>query len=362
MRRRQERTIDQAAYTPAPAAHGWRCWGHHTAVQTLQRAVATAPQQAYIVGGPEHVGKTTLALAFAQALICPCRTHFGAGCGECATCRRVARWVHPDVTRFDLELQALDEKGSGKHTTLTIETVRAVTASLGLRPLEGAWRVVVLDDVETMQRPAQEAFLKTLEEPPPYAVIMMLVSDPDVLLSTVRSRCHEMLLQPVPEATIQSSLEAAGVEPITATELAALSNGLPGWGFRAANDPALRTARAEMQAEAKQWLVETTYARIVRAVLLADQFGRDRGGVCERLDILLGLWRTLLMQRLGVIPAVDAGVDGAVDRLSVARLNIPQMISAVRSVQTCKQDLLANVRPRLAMESMVLSWPTLTGE
>ncbi len=362
MQPRQGNPTDKNKYVPAPAPHGWQCWGHHAAVETLQRAVATGPQHAYVVGGPEHVGKTTLALAFAQALICPCRSDFGAGCGECATCRRVARWVHPDVTRFDLELQALDEKGSGKHTTLTIETVRAVTASLGLRPLEGDWRVVVLDDVETMQRPAQEAFLKTLEEPPPYAVIMMLVSDPDVLLSTVRSRCHEMLLQPVPEATIRASLEAAGVEPLSATELAALSSGLPGWAFRAANDPVLRTARAEMQADATQWLGETTYSRTIRAVLLADQFGRDRAGVCERLDILLGLWRTLLMQRLGVMPVADAGGDGTADTLSVVRLNIPQLIAAVRSVLTCKQDLLANVRPRLAMESMVLSWPTLTGE
>lgn len=362
MQPRQGNPTDQINYAPASADHGWRCWGHHAAVETLQRAVVSAPRHAYIVGGPEHVGKTTLALAFAQALICQHRIPLGAACGDCAACRRVARWVHPDVTRFDLERQALDDKGSGKHTTLTIDTVRAVTASLGLRPLEGAWRVVVLDDVETMQRPAQEAFLKTLEEPPPYAVILMLAADPDALLSTVRSRCQEVLLQPLPEPTIRASLEAAGVDPTDAAELAGLSNGLPGWAFRAANDPALRAMRAEMQVEASQWLVATTYARIVRALQLADQFSRDRAGVFERLDILLGVWRSLLMQRLGVMPLPQARVHGVSGNVPVTRLSITQLITAVRSVQTCKQDLLANVRPRLAMESMVLGWPALTVE
>lgn len=325
----------------------------------FQRAVANGPRHAYIVGGPEHVGKWTLAQAFAQALLCSNQPASGTACGHCSTCRRIERGVHPDVARFDLDRQEIEDKGTGKHAALTIQTVRAVTASLSLRPMEGAWRVVIVDDVETMQAPAQEAFLKSLEEPPPYAVILMLVTDPDLLLSTVRSRCQIVQLQPIAVSTISACLRAAGVDAPLADTLAGLSEGLPGWSFRAANEPSLRESRAELQRDAARWMGSTLYDRLVVAMQTAEQFGRDRSGVLERLDVLLGTWRSLLLKRAGALPESQAHVPDMVDQLSVARCGVAELVAAVKSVQTCRSDLLSNVRPRLALESMVLDWPTL---
>lgn len=351
--------LDRAAYGPSGAPSGWACWGHDVAVTTLQRAARHGPRHAYIVGGPEHVGKTTLALAFALALMCPDRDARGGACGQCATCRRIIRGTHPDVSNFDLARQALEDKGSSKHTALTIQTVRTITSSLTLRPLERPWRVVVIDDVETMQSAAQEAFLKTLEEPPPYAVIILLVTDPEVLLSTVRSRCQVVQLQRVATSHIAECLHAAGVEHSVADELAALSEGLPGWGFRAANDPELRETRAEMQRHASRWIANSTYDRVVMAVQAADAFGRDRSGSFELLDILAGMWRFIMLRQIGASSQETERTSDALTPAAVAHVRIEDLVTAVKSVQICQSDLLSNVRPRLAFESMVLDWPTV---
>ncbi len=351
--------LERAAYGPSIAPNGWACWGHDVAVTTLQRAACHGPRHAYIIGGPEHVGKTTLAHAFALALLCPDRDARGGACGQCATCRRIIRETHPDVSYFDLARQALEDKGSSKHTSLTIQTVRTITSSLTLRPLERPWRVVVIDDVETMQSAAQEAFLKTLEEPPPYAVIVLLVTDPELLLSTVRSRCQVVQLQRVATSHIGECLLAAGVERSVADELSALSEGLPGWGFRAANDPELRETRAEMQRHAGRWIASASHERLVMAIQAADAFGRNRNDSFELLDIVAGMWRSMLLRQVDSFTQGPMGTSNAVSQVPVAHINVVDLVTAVKSVQTCRSDLLSNVRPRLAFESMVLDWPTV---
>ena len=87
----------------AKTAAGWRVWGHDHAVRELQSAVARGPRHAYILSGYHHVGKTALALEFARAILCERPPSPGLACGECSTCRRIARGTHPDVTVFDLE-------------------------------------------------------------------------------------------------------------------------------------------------------------------------------------------------------------------------------------------------------------------
>lgn len=352
--------LERAAFGPTVAPNGWACWGHDAAVATLQRAVHNGPRHAYIVGGPEHVGKTTLAHAFALDLLCPTRDARGGACRECGTCRRIKRGTHPDVSYFDLARQEVEDKGSSKHTALTIQTVRTITASLTLRPLEGRWRVVVIDDAETMQSAAQEAFLKTLEEPPPYAVIVLLVTDPELLLSTVRSRCQVVQLQRVAQSHIGECLHTAGVERIVADELAALSEGLPGWGFRAANDPELRETRAGMQRQAGRWIASASYERLVMAVHAADAYGRNRTETFELLDIVAGMWRSMLLRQVGSVSPGTMGTSEALAQAAAAYVSVEELVLAVKSVQTCQRDLLSNVRPRLAFESMVLDWPAVS--
>lgn len=344
---------------PAAAHAAWPVWGHQAAVATLTQAVATdRVRHAYLVSGPEGVGKKTLALAFAGALACPVPPVPGVPCGQCRSCRKIARGVHPDVQVTGLATQIAESKATSKNTTLTIETVRGMTATAALRPVESPWRVMLLDDAELMQETAQEALLKTLEEPPSFAVILLLANDADLLLPTVRSRCQVLELTAVPRAVIEQGLLGRGVDAERAATLASASGGAPGWAIAAAAQPKLLAERLEAIEGALHWVGAAPYERIVAAVKLGDGFTKRRPATFRELEVTLGVWRDALLLKAGLADAVSfPSVSARVAELS-ERWSLTNIHAALRSVRQCIADLEANVRPRLAIESMVLQWPT----
>lgn len=345
------------AIQPARSANGWRIWGHDHAVTTLQSAVRNGVRHAYILSGFHHVGKQALAEEFARALVCQQPKAPGIPCGDCPACRRVGRGTHPDVTLYDLERQQ-QEAGKGstsKNLSLNIETVRAITSSVSLRPMEASHRVVIVDDVETMQETAQEAFLKTLEEPPPYATIVLLTTDAELLLETIRSRAATIQLQTVLPSAIEEMLRASGMEDDAAGTISQAASGRPGWAIRAANDPALLEQRLELQASVISWIQSNQYQRMTEATRLGDAFSKDRASVYARLSVAQTIWRAAVLRSLDV-----QEVDESTAPLETASVVPPRdAISALRSVERCMNDLDANVRPRLALQSMVLQWPNL---
>ena len=161
--------------------------GHHRVLTLLTRAIArgTLPP-ALLLAGPEGVGKRRTALAVAETLNClELRT---AGdfeidaCGACASCRRIARSVHPDVIVVE----------PGETGTIKIDEIRDVIDRANYRPFEGRRRAVIVDAADAMMPAAQNALLKTLEEPRPGSVFMLVSSMPDALLPTVQSRCPRL--------------------------------------------------------------------------------------------------------------------------------------------------------------------------
>jgi DNA polymerase-3 subunit delta' len=212
---------------------------------------------------------------------------------------------------------------------------------------------VIVDDVESMQETAQEAFLKTLEEPPAYAVILLLTTDAELLLETIRSRAMTIQLQTVPAATIATMLEGVGVEQAQARQIAVGSMGRPGWALRAMSDEKLLSSRLETHSSVVSWINGDQYQRMAEATRMGDAFSKDREGVYARLVAAQSIWRSLLMRSVGV-PDID------VPELSTTgeRMSDPAgAVRALKSVDACLADLDANVRPRLALQSMVLQWP-----
>ena len=156
--------------------------GHAPPRALLLRAVmASSVPQSLLFDGPEGVGKRTTALALATAINCqqPGSDGDGDGCGTCSSCRRIARAQHPDVVAL-----VPNEKG-----TITVEMAREVIGQAGYRPFEARRRVVIIDDADSLQAAAQNALLKTLEEPPPSSMFVLVTARPDSLLQTVLSRC-----------------------------------------------------------------------------------------------------------------------------------------------------------------------------
>jgi DNA polymerase-3 subunit delta' len=335
----------------------WPVWGNETAVEQLrQEIVRERVRHAYLMAGPEGIGKTTLTKAFCQALNCQTPLEPSIGCGTCLSCRKIARGVHPDVQTFSLVSQAAGQKGT-KNTSLTIETVRELCATASLRPMEARWRVVIVEDAETLQGIAQEALLKTLEEPPAFMIMVLLTNDLELLLPTIRSRCQVVELRPVHRTVVREGLVAAGVAGDRADELAALAAGSPGWACRAVEDTKLVEQRRQAVARAFDWMTASAYDRLVSAVRMGDSFTKRRSETFSDLDTLLGVWRDALLLRAGQPGYLT--FRGQRDRLDdvAGAWPIEAVHRAVRSVQTCIADLEANVRPRLALEAMVLQWP-----
>ncbi len=349
------------ATTSDQARDGWPIWGHAAAAESLQRAIrANRVSHAYLIGGPEGVGKRTLALVFAQALCCPIdRADRAVPCGACPSCRRIARGTHPDVQMVSLGTQAATaEKSASKNTSLTIDTIRSLRASAALRPMEATRRVLIVDDAETLQGPAQEALLKTLEEPPTAVTIVLLANDAEALLPTIRSRCQSIELHPVGSAAIAAGLVAAGSDDGVARELAVLAAGRPGWASRAAADPGVRQRQADAIVRAVAWIESGPYERLVTAVRTGDGFAKRRDDVYADLEAVLGVWRDVMLVAGGA-PNHATYLPHLATIEAVARsTDLAQAARALASIQRCLADLEANVRPRLALEGMVLQWPT----
>jgi len=152
--------------------------GHRRLLDLLARSIErhTLPPS-LVFEGPAGAGKRATAVAVAQALNC---VHGGLdACGECAPCRKIVRGVHPDVLIVE----------PGDSGTIKIEQVREIVDRANYRPFEGRRRVVILDEADALVPAAQNALLKTLEEPPSTSVFILSTSRPDMLLPTVRSRC-----------------------------------------------------------------------------------------------------------------------------------------------------------------------------
>ncbi len=171
--------------------------GHARIVSLLSRAIAreTLPPS-LLLAGTAGVGKRRVAMALAAAVNCTTQrtddTLERDGCGVCASCTRIARGVHPDVIVI----------APGDTGAIKIEAVREVIDRAGYRPFEGRRRVVIVDHAEALVPAAQNALLKTLEEPPSASVFMLVTASPDALLATVRSRCPRLRFGDLTEAEI----------------------------------------------------------------------------------------------------------------------------------------------------------------
>ena len=148
---------------------------------------------AYILSGPAGSGRHTLARLLCGAMLCAA-SGGERPCGRCAPCRKVFSGVHPDVAVIS---------GPGEGKPITVDQVRALRSDAYIRPNEGERKIYLLEQADRMNQSAQNAMLKLLEEGPAYAVFLLLAENGGGLLQTVRSRCEELALVPVPPAAAE---------------------------------------------------------------------------------------------------------------------------------------------------------------
>ena len=333
----------------------WQVIGQDHAVRQLKAGLELDRlSHAYLLVGPPHVGKRTLALNLAQAVNC---TPEGdtVPYGQCSQCRRIAAGHHADVRVIGLDQ---GNSGSPQRREISIDDVRAVSGQAHLKPYEGACRVYIFEDAETMSEEAANALLKTLEEPPPQTLLILLTSQEDRLLPTISSRCRRIKLRPMPQEEIASYLEKSrSVEKGDAERLARLSRGSLGWALLALQDSLVLERRKSELDRLIGLLDAHIEQRFHAASDIASLYYRDRSEAMEVLDIWLTWWRDLLVMREGVEDSVyNQDYMDSLQQWSL-RYSSRQITDFIGVILSTLKALDHNVNPRLSMEVLMLAIP-----
>ena len=351
--------------------------GQPRAVSALSRAlVEDRLSPALVFHGPAGVGKLATALALARALLCP-----GGGCGSCAVCRRIDEraLVHPSVRAVFPETVKAFEKGAAGDTedrdqgpatsgvdlqdrqaeaarnpawTILIDRVRQSIGFLQRRPPEGARSILIIDQAQRMPAEAANALLKTLEEPPPHAVLILLSASWHALLPTIRSRAQAVPFQLVPRIDLAAVVaDRLGV----GAEEAALRAGLAGGRIGAAIDldlEAFRRRREELLA-----LLEAVVRRGDPGIAVKRAEDLSAGGdrVEADLEILMSLIRDLMIaDTTGAGPGDLVHVDFA-DRLApLAPFHAGRWGAALEALETTLGAIRRRGHRQLLLENFLL--------
>jgi DNA polymerase III subunit delta' len=316
---------------------------------------------AYLFGGPEGTGKARAATLLAQAANCEGGAAGAAAyrddpCGACLPCRKIAKGIHPDVIvlaeeRVMVKAGRWEARGGrAPSKDIVVDQVRdLVDHRLALRRFEGRRRFVLIDPADAMNPQAQNALLKTLEEPPEDTTLVLVASSPDGLLPTIRSRCLRVPFAPLPDEVVVARLAATGREPAEARLAAALAGGSMGRALALDAEEldevrdAVAAAAALDPEDAGAWLA---YAR-------AHGEDRERAGeLCE----LLALWlRDVLAAQAGAGPLALGDLEDRTRRTAAA-LPPVEVLRRRGEVLRTAAALRQNASPVLALEGLLIGW------
>ncbi|MHC5544554.1 DNA polymerase III subunit delta', partial [Singulisphaera rosea] len=194
--------------------------GHDRVVESLRQTLAQGRfPHAFLFVGPEGIGKRTFARTLAQALLCDRAPESSLDpCEVCPNCVQVKGDTHPDV----VQVGRPEDKNE-----LPIKVIRELCLDLGLKPARGGRKIAIVDDADDLNDEAANAFLKTLEEPPPGSVLILIGTSADLQLETLVSRCRVVRFDPLSESDLTDLLIEQEVthDPIEAARLAGLAEG-----------------------------------------------------------------------------------------------------------------------------------------
>ena len=328
--------------------------GHHAIRLQLTRS---EPFAALLLAGPEGIGKSLVARWYAAWLNCENPPGAPPWDCSCLSCRKILNGNHPDIQVLRRE--------SGK-LTLGVQEVRDFIAPLAMRRYEGRCRVSLIEDAERLTEEAQSALLKTLEEPPPQQVLILICSQEFSLLPTVRSRCRLHRLSPLPVPQTLARLQEMGIPAERAALFSRLAEGRLGYALRLAKNDHLWSIQEEalnqlesLGSNAALWQALEVARNL--ETLKIDDGSEERSFSAARsaADFHLGLARILLRDLL----ILACQPDGPIllghhrDRLLQLRDAYPveRLGTLLKGLEDSRRHLEANVNPRFVLQSMCLS-------
>jgi len=311
--------------------------GHERQKDILRRALQTGRlAHAYLFEGPEGIGKQLMALALARAVFCT----EGSGCGTCVACRKVDHHNHPD-----LHLLIPDA------ASIKIEQIRGLQKELSYKPLEAPKKICLIEAADRMNPAAGNALLKTLEEPSGEALLILLSSRPERLLSTIRSRCQRLPFQRLPQATIRQVLQQQlGLDETEGHILAALAEG----SFKKALGKN-RDLYLDRRKELVEQIVRLRSGQVLPVFELSQKLADDKDHLQEILEILQAVYRDLLLQRCDASSQTLVNIDMG-DRLRQLnqRESTSSLLKKLEALGRTRYLLERNVNRQLALDVLLL--------
>jgi len=333
----------------------WPVVGHQWAVELLfplAQAGSAGPRHAYLLLGPPQIGKSTLAWAFGSALLC---TDSGSRpCGHCRSCQLMAKAGHPDVRL----VQPTDRDGNVDRANgmLRVEAAEAIVHESMLRPLEGKYKYIFIQDAHRANDSFANKLLKTLEEPAPHVVLCLTANDRADLLPTIVSRCQTLELRPLATELIARSLEDRGAaDPTEARLLARLSNGRFGWALAQLQDEQNRQKREE---DLRSLWQLTRASRVERLAFSQSLSGnRENERLFGLLALWTGWWRDVLLAQAGCLDAcnnIDHQAEIQQDAQGCTPADVQSFLYTLRRVEGY---LRHTVNTTLALDVLLLQLP-----
>jgi DNA polymerase III subunit delta' len=330
----------------------WDIIGHAWAAHMLQQHISGGKMRhAYLFSGPTGVGRRTLALRFAQAVNCTQPPAPGFPCGTCRTCLQIEKMQFTDLTVLQSE-----NEGS----VLKVDQIRALQHDLSLAPYEGGYRVALLLRFEEANASAQNAILKTLEEPNSKVLLLLTADDPENLLPTITSRCEVLRLRPMPVDTLAEILETKeDISKEKANLIAHISGGRVGYAKQLAGEEALLERRKKWMDDLLMLLAGNRINRLQYSVKM-HKSTKDRTEfkqtLWEGLSFWLSFWRDVMLVCTGSgMPIANIDLSEAVEKVS--RCITKQTSAEIASNLEHSFARIQSANLQLMLDNLLLGWP-----
>lgn len=329
----------------------WNLVGHEWAVEMLRKHVLHGTtRHAYLFAGPPGVGRRTLAVRFAQALNCRTPLEPGVPCGQCRDCRQIEAMQHADLH----VIQAIDEAGEPRPGgVLKVDQIREVRRLLTYKPYQSSFRVALFLRFHEANDSAANALLKTLEEAPSYAVLILTADNREQLLPTIVSRCEVLRLRPLRIEQVRNALEEKGYETHQAKWIAHISGGRFGAALRLIRSESLLGEREERLNDLQGLLS----ASRVEKFAYAEKLSKDRESMRQAILIWLSYWRDVMLRTARArTPLVNLDRNLEIEDLA-GKMDLSTTRRVVMGLEDTLEKMDGNINPRLLAEVLLLDLP-----
>lgn len=330
----------------------WNILGHETAISFLKNHTKPGKtRHAYLITGPDGVGRETLALAFAKTLNCQNPPAEGEFCGKCLACRQIEGQRYPDLMILRVSEGSKD---------LKIDQIREMQQTLALAPYQSPYRMVHIPDFQHATIGASNALLKSLEEPPSKALLILTADAKESLLETIASRCEVLRLRPSSIETLENFLlNVKAIIPARAKRLAHLAGGRVGTALSFDQNQDLLDTYDEALTDLGDLLNSRLRQRLQFVERLQQRKGASREQFVFLISTWLTFWRDVMIRHEGAdIPLVNIDHE---QRISETAKLIPsrQIEKILKDHEKALVNLDANLNPRLVIENLLLALPLL---